>query len=55
VVSVNLPTAKVQEDRVITEVTWQRGENGTQAVLTVMPAKALSVQPFFPVLPVPLV
>jgi prophage tail gpP-like protein len=55
VVSVNLPTAKVVEDRVITEVTWLRGEGGTQSIITVMPKEALSVQPFFTVLPVPLV
>lgn len=44
--SVQLPTAKVQEDRVIAEVTWMRGEDGTQTILTLMPAKALSVEPF---------
>jgi len=54
VVNVNLPTAKVQEDRVIGEVTWMRGEQGTQTVLTVMPKEALSVQPFAPIPPVPL-
>lgn len=46
IVNVQLPTAKVKEDRIISEVTWLRGEEGTQSLLTLMPAKALSVQPF---------
>jgi prophage tail gpP-like protein len=45
-VSVQLPTAKINEDRVISEVTWMRGQHGTQTVITVMPKGALSVQPF---------
>jgi prophage tail gpP-like protein len=52
--AVDLPTAKTQEDRVISEVTWQRSERGTQTILTLMPAKALDVEPFTAARPVPL-
>lgn len=53
-VNVHLPTAKVKEDRIISEATWLRGEEGTQTLLTLMPAKGLSVQPFTitPVVPI---
>jgi prophage tail gpP-like protein len=46
IVSVQLPNAKVTEDRCLAEVTWMRGEQGTQALLTLMPAQALQLQPF---------
>lgn len=45
VISVQLPNAHVQEDRIVDEVTWQRTERGTQTILTCMPKGALSVQP----------
>jgi prophage tail gpP-like protein len=45
-VSVNLPTAKVNEDRAIAEVSYLRDEDGTRALLTLMPAQALQPQPF---------
>jgi prophage tail gpP-like protein len=53
-VSVDLPAAKIKGDRVIAEAVWQRGEQGTQTILTLMPPKALDVQPFAAILPVPL-
>lgn len=54
IVNVNLPKAKVSEDRIISEVMWLRGEEGTQTLLTLMPALGLSVQPRIipPIVPV---
>jgi prophage tail gpP-like protein len=49
VVNCKLRTAKVEEDRIICEVSWMRGEAGTQTMLTLMPKGALSPQPFAPV------
>jgi prophage tail gpP-like protein len=46
IVSCRLPSAKISEDRCITAVQYLRGERGTEAVLTLMPPKALDVQPF---------
>jgi prophage tail gpP-like protein len=52
-VNVQLPTAKViKADRVITEVVYQRDEAGTRSILTLMPQKALEVQPFTVPIPV---
>jgi len=48
VVNCDLPTAKVDEDRVISEVSYLRGEEGTTALLTLMPAIGLSVQQVAP-------
>jgi prophage tail gpP-like protein len=46
IASVNLPTAKVNEDRCVAEVSYLRDEDGTRALLTLMPAQALQPQPF---------
>jgi len=46
IVSCLMPNAKIKEDRAITEVAYLRGPEGTQTILTLMPPKALDVQPF---------
>jgi prophage tail gpP-like protein len=51
--AVDLPTAKIKEDRCVVETTWQRGERGTQTIMTLMPKEALSVEPFTAARPVP--
>jgi prophage tail gpP-like protein len=53
IVNVSLPTAKVSEDRCISEVTFMRSEEGTQTMLTLMPTVGLSVQPFQAILDTP--
>jgi prophage tail gpP-like protein len=53
IVSVKCPTLKMNEDLVISEAMWMRGEQGTQTMLTLMPAKGLMPAPFLftPVIP----
>ena len=46
IVSVKCPTLKMNQDLVISEAAWMRSEQGTQTVLTLMPAKGLMPAPF---------
>ncbi len=50
-VSCQLPRLKIAEDRVISEVTWYRGERGTLSYLTVMEKQGLTPRPFLPINP----
>jgi prophage tail gpP-like protein len=45
IVHADLPTLKMQGDFAIAEVTWMRGERGTQTVLTIMPQQGLQPEP----------
>lgn len=46
VVSIDSPSAKIKGDRVISEVTWERGpDRGTTATLTCMPREGLLPEP----------
>jgi prophage tail gpP-like protein len=47
VIGVNAPNLKIVEDRVISEVTFYRGERGTLATLTLIEKQGLTPEPFF--------
>lgn len=53
IVSIACPTLKIQDDYIISEVTWMRGERGTQTLLTCMLPEGLTPEPFLPQPPIP--
>lgn len=52
IVPVQLPTLKLSGDLAISEVSWCRGGQGTQTILTVMPKEGLQPEPLIVLAPI---
>ena len=50
---VSCPTLKIDEDWLIVECNWQRGQQGTQTVMLLMPRDGVVPEPFHALLPIP--
>jgi prophage tail gpP-like protein len=46
IVNCQLPSMKINQDLLIAEVAWMRGEQGTSSILTLMPQEGFMPQPF---------
>ena len=53
IVNCSLPSAKIYQDMLLTEVAWMLGEQGSSSLLTLMPKEGFMPEPFHFVGPIP--